>query len=285
MAGVLYNKFLIWARNDTERIRNETESDFFDYIKTVYRVKDPETNGILNLLSTFIAPSVEQAAAKQMLHDATCKAGSRIKREATVCPDGWTQQNKDCFKVFTEYKEWKLAQKSCNDDINKAHLSHASGKDLIILFENNYREYPSSLVWVGGIKKSDVWWWEDDRPIGSIEWRNGTPSEMRDGEVCMNFRTGMGMGDLLCHARKWYICQFTLGSQVSLINVPRSIEDGMYSCSKIPETRPEENPVPLPLIDIFINPDKGRFQKLSVYFLWKIPQRGKGGFGRSTSLS
>ena len=263
MAGVLYNKFLVWA---VGRNRNGTESDFLEYIRTVYQLEDPETNGIMDLLSTFIAQSVEDSSNKKFLYDTTCSASSSRKKRSfkvETCPASWLSYKGMCFKYFPTKTTWPEAKASCNKQ--KAHLSYLASTDLNSIRKDLKIEGSRWYVWVGGVKKNDVWWWEDESPIASLDLAYAN-QQLDPEATCLMWSTGkhspLGMVMNQCNPsdkekQKTYICQMDPNgdNRVSPVHIHENIQNLMYSChKKITQTAILEET--LPLVDIFFNPEK-----------------------------
>ena len=102
--GILYNKFLAWAAETNLTITSANRVEKYkDFEKTVYQIDEDLSTGINSLVSTFVAPTVEAASAKELLHSATCSA-STTKDKSKVSNPVWGPDNR-CPADYVLYKE------------------------------------------------------------------------------------------------------------------------------------------------------------------------------------
>ena len=267
VAGVLYKKFQAWDE------KKEQTDDFFEYSRKVYQVEHPERAGIMSLLSTFVAPSIEAAASKEILASISCSGSTntdtteKIERNETtnsVCPPGYTMVSNKCFKYFSTPTGWPEAENSCNEI--DGHLVTLLHKDLLSV--NAVLQFFTS-VWTGGRKKPgfpslyEGWWWgnvqkEMDEPITLVE-ADGLATN--DGTAANAlYWSPAGFGDHTSSpgaaglSPMAFLCQTNSYISASPVNIPPKIKSDMYPCPETKQNLNEE--IKLPPIDLYMNPVK-----------------------------
>ena len=258
--AALYNKFQAWVKENNKTADSEEMQQFEEFGKTVYQLDENSSKGIVSLVSTFVAPTIEIGGASDLLNSITCSTSpSRRKRDteteaARGCPSKeYVAFKGHCFKYSSSKANWEEASVACRAE--GAHLSQL-GIDNLNLLLRLYKMPTNSDIHLGGKKnkeKASSWWWEDLRPVeAGFKWAPGQPDGMYEPADCMLWHQAT-IHDNFCKSELPYICQANSTIPLSPVDIPEDILNLMKPCKKIDV---KDKNSALPPVDIYMNPEK-----------------------------
>ena len=135
--------------------------------------------------------------------------------EASVCPEGWSENEKSCYWVVFDEVDWVEAKNGCHQLHPAAHLASSGSASENDFIANLYTSTTTFYLWLGGTDSEveGTWAWTDGTPFGYTDWKSGEGAD-GTGQNCLAIDSYSGYfsqwSDFGCFDLFPYICEINL---------------------------------------------------------------------------
>ncbi|KAM7178570.1 C-type lectin BpLec-like [Macrochelys suwanniensis] len=129
--------------------------------------------------------------------------------QAVACPRDWLPFQDDCYRYFSQAKNWTEAEVECKQQWRGAHLAsiHSAGENNMLAHSIEREHKSNNPVWIGlSDPQQDLSWkWTDHSLYNYKAWDKGQPKNFKGIERCTGSYPRKGFP-------KWYnhCCDYRL---------------------------------------------------------------------------
>jgi len=156
--------------------------------------------------------------------------GYLIGISAAVCPDGWSEYDETCYKVFGEIINYEEARVKCQEHGAELATPETSEENTAIeeILSDNYGNGKTlssgTDSWLGArrLKLSTPWIWVNGQEVEEFDWLDGWSPDENDDNCLQTYRNGHAVwrwytADCDKGGDNAYICQKRAGPEPDYI--------------------------------------------------------------------